>query len=330
MYKYAIIGFGGLGKLLLTNLINLEHERRDFHLQAICGADPKTFTQNVKINIGDIDMSSMDFSDCNFYKDYKELIDTEELDFIISTLPTYLHEEVAVYALNKGINVFSEKPMALTVESCDRMIAAAKANNKKLMIGHCLRFNPAFAKLKEYVENETFGKPYRAEFMRYSQKPHWTWNNWILDSKLSGGAVLDLHIHDVDLINWIFGEPNSFHSAITEKKVERESIFTQYYYDDLLVLSSADWSFPKTFEFESRCIVNFEKATIVIDNEKFIGYQDDIVFKPDVMEENDYELEMRAMLEYFLDNIPCQQTSPESVRDSVRLALKEVEAARKV
>lgn len=217
MYKYAIIGFGGLGKLLLTNLIKLEHERCDFHLQAICGADPKTFTQNVKINIGDIDMSSMDFSDCNFYKDYKELIDTEELD---------------------------------------------------------------------------------------------------------------LHIHDVDLINWIFGEPNSIHSSITEKKVKRESIFTQYYYDDLLVLSSADWSFPKTFEFESRCIVNFEKATIVIDNEKFIGYQDDIVFKPDVADENDYELEMRAMLEYFLDDIPCLQTSPESVRNSVRLALKEVETAR--
>ena len=141
--------------------------------------------------------------------------------------------------------------------------------------------------------------------------------------------MLDLHVHDVDLINWIFGNPNSIHSAITEKKVELESIFTQYYYDDLLVLSSADWSFPKTFEFESRCIVNFEKATIVIDDNNFVGYQDDIVFKPQVTDENYHELEMRAMLEYFLDDIPCPQTSPESVRESVKLALEEVKASKR-
>ena len=93
MYKYAIIGFGGLGKLHLTNLLQLEQERGDFHLQAICGADPESFKESVKLNLGTVDLSEIDISDCHFYQDYKELIDTEKPDFILSTLPTFLHEE---------------------------------------------------------------------------------------------------------------------------------------------------------------------------------------------------------------------------------------------
>lgn len=219
MYKYAIIGFGGLGKLHLTNLLQLEQERGDFHLQAICGADPESFKESVKLNLGTVDLSEIDISDCHFYQDYKELIDTEKPDFILSTLPTFLHEEVAVYALNHGVHVFSEKPMALSADGCEHMIHAAEENQRKLMIGQCLRFDSAYSKLKEYVENKTFGAPYRAEFSRYSQKPTWTWNDWILDPEKSGGCVLDMHVHDVDLINWIFGIPKSLRSAVTEKNV---------------------------------------------------------------------------------------------------------------
>ena len=111
MKKYAIIGFGGLGKLHLANLIELERERGDIKLVAICGADPKSFKQNVKINLGTVDIGSFDFDSCNFYVDYKELIDKETPDFIVSAVPTYLHEEVASYALMRGVHVFSEKPI---------------------------------------------------------------------------------------------------------------------------------------------------------------------------------------------------------------------------
>lgn len=328
MYKYAIIGFGGLGKLHLTNLLRLEQERGDIHLQALCGADPDTFKSNVKLNIGDIDIAAMDFSDCNFYQDYKDLIEKEKPDFILSTLPTYMHEEVAVYALERGIHVFSEKPMALSDEGCANMINASKRSGKKLMIGQCLRFSPVFNEVKKYIENGTYGKVYRAEFSRYSQTPTWTWNNWILDPKQSGGCILDMHIHDVDLINWLFGKPKALRSAATEKKAELESVFTQYFYDDLLVTSAADWSLPQTFPFEERCIINFDKATVCASGGKLTVYTDGESFTPELSEETDFVREMRAFLKLALDGEECSETSPESVHLSIKLALKEIESAK--
>lgn len=329
MYRYAIIGFGGLGKLHANNLLQIGKERGDIKLAAVCGADKESFLKGVQLNIGDIDLAADDFADCHFYQDYKELIEKEKPDFILSTLPTYLHEEVAVYALEHGVHVFSEKPMALTVEGCDKMIHAAKENNRKLMIGQCLRFDPIFVKMKEYIDNGTFGKPYRATFSRYSKTPRWTWNNWILDPQKSGGCVLDLHIHDVDLINWFFGKPKSIHAAMTEKKLAVESVFTQYYYDDLLVMAHADWSLPDTFPFTERCQILFDDATLFLMHDKLTVYQNGSCFEPEMPKEDKrFTDEIRAFLDYVIDDKPCDRTSPESVRDSIWLALQEVESAK--
>lgn len=329
MYKYAIIGFGGLGKLHLCNLLKIANERKDFELAALCGADPSTFKDNVKLNLGDLDISNIDFSGIHFYQDYKEMIEKEDLDFVLSTLPTHLHKEVAEFALNKGLHVLSEKPMALSIEDCDAMIDAAKRTGSKLMIGHCLRFNPAFLKLKEYVDNKTFGKALRAEFSRYSQTPLWTWNNWILDPEKSGGCPIDMHIHDTDLINWMFGMPNSIRSVTTENKTKLESMFTQYFYDGLFVMANADWSMTQTFPFEARCIVNFEEATVVILGENITVYKDDESFVPYLLgESNMHYTEVEAFLKYALDDIPCEITSPESIRNTVKLALAEIESAK--
>lgn len=329
MYRYAIIGFGGLGKLHLSNLTKLSKKRGDFCLCAICGADKESFLKNVQLNIGTVDLSDIDIDDVRFYQDYKKLITVEQPDFIISTLPTFLHAEVAVYALDHGCHVFSEKPMALNLKDCEAMIAASEKNQKHLMIGQCLRFDPAFAKLKEYVEQQTFGRVYRAEFTRYSQTPLWTWNNWIIDPKQSGGCVLDMHIHDVDIINWLFGMPRTVRSAITENKVKKEAIFTQYFYDDCLVLSNADWSLPQSFPFFAKCLVNFENATVELVDGKITVYEDEKSYQPELSKEDSFMCEMNAFLKMVIDKEGCTVTSPQSVRDSILLALKEIQEAEK-
>ncbi len=326
MFKYAIIGFGGLGKLHLTNLIKLEKERGDFELRAVCGADAKSFKESVRLNLGTVDLEGIDFSGCHFYDDYRSLIDNEDIDFILSTVPTYLHEEVAVYALNRGIHVFSEKPMALSIDSCQNMIDASEKNGKKLMIGQCLRFHPAYALLKEYVDNKTFGRVCRAEFIRYSQKPTWTWNNWILDPKLSGGCILDMHIHDVDLINWMFGMPDSLRSVADQHKLE--SVFSQYFYKDLFVTANADWSLPQKFPFRARCLLNFEEAAVVIEDEVLTVYKDSEVIVPDIPKETYFADEMRTFLEMVIDGKESSITSPESIADSVRIVMAEIESAQ--
>lgn len=328
MYKYGIIGFGGLGKKHLSNLMNLERERGDFCLSAICGTTLEEAKKGVELNLGTVDVSSFDFSGCNFYDDYKEMIEKENLDFVFSVLPTYLHEEVAVYALSAGLHVFSEKPMALSAESCQRMIDAANKNNRCLMIGQCLRFHSAYAKVKEYIDSGCYGKVRYAAFERNSQMPLWTWNNWILDADKSGGCVLDMHIHDVDLINWFFGRPDSINAHMGNSKILRESISSTYHYGDFAVDIRADWSLPQTFPFKAICRVDFDEASVVVENDSLSVYKDSESFTEEFDPEDAFVKEIKAFVEMVADSKECNITSPESVYDSVKIALKEIESAQ--
>ena len=328
MYKYAIIGFGGLGRMHLTNLLKLEKIRGDFKLAAICGTTAEEAKKNVTINLGTADMSNVDFSQCNVYQDYKEMIDKVELDFVFSVLPSYLHEEVALYTLSHGIDLFSEKPMALTLESCEKIMKAAEDNGRKLMIGQCMRFHPVYLKIKEFIDNNIYGKVRRAEFNRYSQMPLWTWNNWILDCEKSGGSPVDFHVHDVDLINFFFGVPDSLRSAMTNMKLERESISTQYFYDGFMISSQADWALPQTYPFREECQVDFENATVRIENEKLTVYTDTEVLSPAVGGEDSLFEEEKAFLNYVIDGIPCEKSTSESVYESMKIVMKEIESAQ--
>lgn len=328
MHKYAIIGFGGLGKMHLCNLKKLEAERGDFKLAAICGTTAENARKSTKINLGEANVAEIDFSDCHFYDDYRAMLANEELDFVFSVLPTYLHKEVGLYVLSKGVDLFSEKPMALTTDACKELITTAKNNEKHLMIGHCLRFSPAYSKLKEYIRNCTFGKVRRAQFCRYSQMPLWTWNNWILDAEKSGGCVLDMHIHDIDLINWYFGMPNSVSSVMTEKKLKKESISSQLVYDDFVVIAEADWALPQTFPFTARCRVDFENASVCIESDVLTVYTDSESYSPEISTDNAFYEEEKAFLDLVIDGKECSITSPESIYDSVRLVMAELDSAK--
>lgn len=329
MYSYAIIGFGGLGKTHAANLDKIAKKRGDMYLKGIYGTSAEEFSKSVDMNIGSTDISGIDISECTFYDDYRELILKEKPDIVISALPTFLHEEVAVFALENGCHVFSEKPMALTLDGCENMINTARKNGRKLMIGHCLRFSPAYALLKEYISTERWGRPVRAEFSRYSKTPLWTVNNWILNPERSGGCVLDMHVHDVDLINWYFGMPSSVDSLITNNKVEAEAVFSRYYYDSgLLVTANADWSFAQKYPFENRCIVNFENAVVQIVGDKLTVYAEDEVIAPWLPSTSYFETEMNSFIEFVIDGTECESISAESVLDSMKIAFKELEEAK--
>lgn len=328
MLRYAIIGFGGLGRVHLSNLEMINKERGDLSLCAICGTTAENFKKSVSINIGTTDCSDIDITNVNFYDDYKELIDREKPDFVVTALPTYLHAEVAVYALDRGVHTFSEKPMALNLEQCQAMIDASERSGAFLMIGQCARFQKTVEIVKGYIESGIYGDVYRAEFQRYSQTPMWTWNNWILDPELSGGCVIDMHIHDVDLVNYLFGIPETVRSVMTDKKVKRESVFSQYEMPSgAIILTRGDWSLPQKIPFSESALICFEKACVRMRGDDITVYTDDEVITPDVSSESSHVLEMREFLKCITDGVESEITSPRSVKESIRIALAEVESA---
>jgi len=106
--------------------------------------------------------------------------------------------------------VLLEKPFGLTAADCDTMIQAQQASGKTLMIAHVLRFWGEYMALVEFVQSGKLGKPLSGVASRLSVVPGWA--DWFADPALSGGAVLDLCIHDIDVMNWVFGTPRAVYA----------------------------------------------------------------------------------------------------------------------
>lgn len=260
MLKFAIIGMGGLGKVHYQNAQELAETEMDIKLVALCDAAISAFHTQTATDLGECN-TEMEFSSYHLYDNVESLLENEKLDFVIIALPTFIHEKIAVMAMNQGIHVFCEKPMALTSEQGEHMLRAAHENNVKLMIGHCLRYSEPYIMLKDIIDGGKYGKVISADFFRISPIPNWT--GWMLDETKSGGAALDLHIHEADLINWMFGRPSAVTSFATNFKAKHESISTVYHYEDKLVTAKADWGMPGCFKFQSGFTVRFENAVIV-------------------------------------------------------------------
>ncbi len=329
MLKYAIIGFGGLGKVHFSNTEDLCKAHDDVKLTAICDVDENSFTSNTSTNLGE-DETKLDLSMYNLYTDAKEMLEKEELDFIITAVPTYLHDDIAIMAMEKGIHVFSEKPMALSVERAQSMIDCAKKNNVKLMIGQCLRYTGKYEKLKEIIDSGKYGRVLRADFYRISCTPTWGWENWFVDADKSGGAVLDLHVHDVDYINYAFGMPKSVTSMATNYKTGHDSIVTMYGYDDMVVTATGEWGCPASYGFASGFFVKMEKATIEGRNAVFtLSPEEGEQIEVEVSKESAYLREVVDFVNCIKNDKVSEINPSEASLNAIKIALAEKESSDK-
>jgi predicted dehydrogenase len=152
---------------------------------------------------------------------------SEPIDMVDICLPTYLHRESVEAAAAAKKHILCEKPMALTLAECDAMIEAAKKAGVQFMVGHVIRFWPEYMVIKEILDSGRFGKVRWASASRLSPPPAWSWDHWIFDPNRSGGAVLDLHIHDLDFLAWILGKPKAvFAAGVKGKRGGLDSVWT--------------------------------------------------------------------------------------------------------
>jgi UDP-N-acetylglucosamine 3-dehydrogenase len=142
--------------------------------------------------------------------DDMEIVNDPSIDAVSITLPTHLHVEFAIAALRAGKHVLLEKPFGLNDSDCDRMIAAEATAGKHLMVAHVLRFWPEYEVLVEMARGGKLGEPLAAVATRLSVLPAWA--GWFADPAMSGGAVLDLMVHDFDALNWVLGTPTSVYA----------------------------------------------------------------------------------------------------------------------
>ncbi len=159
------------------------------HTNAIVTNDKVKFAAVADINEDTARMIGDEF-DVPYYTDYKKMADEIELDAVILNLPHYLHCEVSVFFLERNIHVLCEKPMAITLEECDRMIAAAERSEAKLAIGHNTRQTSANKCIKKFIEEKTLGELCMHTEIRTCSYFDDSRPKWFLDKKLSGGGIL--------------------------------------------------------------------------------------------------------------------------------------------
>ena len=138
--------------------------------------------------------------------DYRKLLERKDIDTVFVTSPDFLHEEQTLAALEAGKAVYLEKPMAITIESCDRLLNTAMRTGSKLYLGHNMRHFPAILKMKEVIDSGIIGKVQNAwcrHFISYGGDAYFF--NWNSERRFSTGLLLQKGAHDIDVIHWLAG-----------------------------------------------------------------------------------------------------------------------------
>lgn len=331
MIRVGLIGLGFMGRGHLENYIKLEAEGYDVKLVAVCDCDESKFGGTITGNL-DVGGATYDFSKYAQYTDYKKMLAEQELDYVDVVTPTYCHAEVSIYALNKGFHVFCEKPMALNPQQCDEMLAAAKANNRHLMIGQCLRFWAEYCVLKDFVNNGKLGKPLMGMFYRGGGTPRWSYQNWMLQEEKSGGALLDQHIHDVDMIHWVFGRPTEV-SALTAQVFPNsgnDAVSTHYRFGDSTLRACAqdDWALDGS-GFGMLYRVNFEKGCIIFERGQISVLDATGNAVPFEMKSGEaYYSELKHFIDVVAGRAVIEENKPESSRDTIAIAMAEMASSK--
>jgi predicted dehydrogenase len=258
------VGIVGLGFMAATH-IKAYRKIRQARITAICNPSGRHLDGNLtKVggNIGPKDPVRLDMRKVKAYRSFEQMLADPEIDLIDICTPTPSHPALAIAALEAGKHVVCEKPLARTAKLAREIAKAAKEKQAFLMPAMCLRFWPEWAWLKEMVVNETYGKVLAARFRRVAEPPSWGQKNF-LDGERSGGALLDLHIHDTDFVQFCFGRPRAvFSIGFTKVSGAIDHVVTQYQVESgASVHAEGSWAMAEGFGFSMGYTAVFEEAT---------------------------------------------------------------------
>lgn len=328
MLRVGIVGLGFMGRM---------HYRcwsaiKEAQITAVCESSPAVLASASEAAGGNVAGAAerIDLDSLQVFTDYDKLLKSGAADAISLTLPTFLHADFTERALKAGLHVLCEKPMALDVPQCDRMIDAAEASGKVLQIGHCIRFWPEYVVARQIIRGGSFGKVVGATFRRFTALPGWSSDSWFADEKRSGGQPLDLHVHDTDYIHYLFGMPSAVSSTGDEALTY---IATQYRYPEgPAVVAESTWRMAQKFGFEMSFAIALERGSIHFDVSRTPAFQvlpaDESMPIPELPSGDGYSREV----EHFAAQVAGEPVepviTPMEARETIRLVLAEKHSAR--
>lgn len=204
--------------------------------------------------------------DVKVYQSLDAMLADPDVQLVDLCTPTPLHPQQAIAALKAGKHVICEKPLARTSAEAQKILKVAADSAGLLMPAMCMRFWAGWSWLKQMVAEQTYGKVLAANFRRVSQIPGWSAQGTYTGGLDLGGALFDLHIHDSDFVNHLFGRPLSvFSSGVTGADGNVNHVVTQYHYaGGPVVHAEGSWLLAKGFRMAYT--VHCERATLDFDS----------------------------------------------------------------
>ncbi len=260
MLNVGLVGVGFMGWIHY-----LAYQRsKEAKLTAFVSRDPKKRAgdwRGIHGNFGPPGQP-IDVTGIQTYEATDELLANDSIDVVDICLPPHLHAPVAIAALQAGKHVFCEKPLGLTSADCDRILDAARANDRQVMVAQVLPYIGPYQYALESAQDGCFGKPIGGYFKRVISNPDWIPD--FFDPNKVGGPMVDLHVHDAHFIGLLFGKPKSIHATGRREGQVAKFAHALYLFEDPKLAVSASSGVidqagrPFTHGFE----IHFERATL--------------------------------------------------------------------
>jgi predicted dehydrogenase len=261
----GVVGLGFMGGTHLKAYQNIPGAR----IAAVCDAirlPVDGVIAGVSGNVGTDDAVRLDMNQVKAYQDFNEFLANPEVQLVDLCVPTSDHVRLSIAALQAGKHVICEKPLARTAAQAREIVEAAANATGYFMPAMCMRFWPGWSWLKAAVQDQTYGATLAARFRRVSTPPGWSRASYF-DGKASGGALLDLHIHDTDFVQFLFGRPRRVVSTgLTRFSGAIDHVVTQYEVaNGALVSAEGTWIMTEGYPFNMSYTIVFERATADFD-----------------------------------------------------------------
>jgi UDP-N-acetylglucosamine 3-dehydrogenase len=329
MVRVGILGAGYIGRIHAQIL----HTQIDQAKVAVVSDTVKEKGQALASDLG-----------VPFYQDCYDVIESDEIDAVVISTPTPTHAEYFIAAAENQKHIFCEKPLAVSLIDADKMIHTFRKHKLKAMSGHVLRFWPVYVKAKKIVDSGELGHPIHGYCERLLAFPDWIEGDWHKYHLQGGSAALEVQIHDLDYLTWIFGTPVKIRSdGIFNEKFGGWSHMNSHiaFMNGLYGNVHAGWGLPSSYPFTVTLRIVCEKGTVEwnFSAGKLLEQRDHeaplVVYKNDsahIVEEIDRRDPYFLQWRYFIDCIEHSQdikrATLEDGRTALQLALASIESAK--